>query len=111
MFYMGYWEEKQKYENQKALRPETNPYLTQKERERHKEFRHQYEKLKESQPERYTLWGIILVVIGFATLFILIGIPLIIWGIILVSKGAKHRKKLERVAWEKAVKKIPYKKR
>ncbi len=109
---MGYWEEKRKYEEFKAKLVNPEAHLTERERERNRIYRHELSKEGGIVSPIYILGFIILffgLILGmvFMSLFIFLGS--IILGIIFIVTGFKKMKENSMFAWEKAIKKIPFK--
>ena len=109
---MGYWEEKQKYEEFKERLTSPEAHLTERERERNRVYEHELSKM--DNPISLFIFGFILATgglglgIGIGGFGVLIGIASLIFGIILASKYGKKVRENKVLAWERAVKKIPY---
>lgn len=109
---MGYWEEKKQYEEFKEKLTNPEAHLTERERERNRVYEHELSKM--DSPTSLFIFAFILAIgglgigIGIGGFGVLIGIASLIFGIILASKSGKRVRKNKALAWETAVKKIPY---
>ena len=105
---MGYWEEKRRYESERERLSSLNQ-PTLRERERNLTFQEELTKLSNAS-------GGLLLGIGFIAIIIFtpsshnpqLALIAIVAGIIMICFGFRKIGKNRAIAWEKAVKRIPY---
>ncbi|OGJ17091.1 hypothetical protein A3K73_01555 [Candidatus Pacearchaeota archaeon RBG_13_36_9] len=109
---MSYWKEKEKYERFKAQSINSEAHLSERERERKRVYESELSKLGGKDVSGLVI-SIIIIFFGlalFSSIYTaLIGIGLLIWGFIKIFKVGSKNKERQRLAWEKAAKRIPYK--